>query len=200
MGQTTNKPSAPLFAIRLKTFMWLQPRETEMAATSSQTAWSSLRNSVTKALKNFRTYIAAKGKYHKGVFAHYIPKQNKNKETNKTQPDKGRLKKKEMQYKMQSQLQHFSSHSAKGNILEKANGNSLAKQALQCFVQMLLQLLGHFFPQMSQAVFYWALWIGRAEHWGSVAVKPCGGKCWEKKVHRIKQIHRRTSTVSDSLS
>lgn len=56
---------------------------------------------------------------------------------------------------MQSQLQHFSSsHGAKGNTLEKANGNSLAKQALQCFVQMFLQLLGQFLPQMSQAVFY----------------------------------------------
>lgn len=60
-----------------------------------------------------------------------------------------------MQYKMQSQLQHFSSsHSAKGNTFEKANGNSLAKQGLQCFVQMFLQFLGHFLPQMSQAIFY----------------------------------------------
>lgn len=60
-----------------------------------------------------------------------------------------------MQYKIAVSTSAFQQQSqCKGNTLEKTNGNSLAKQALQCFVQMFLQFLGHFLPQMSQAVFY----------------------------------------------
>ena len=105
-----------------------------------------------------------------------------------------------MQYKTVPSLafQHQSQCQRKHLPFEKANRNSLAKQALQCFVKMFFQFLGHLFSQMSQAVFYWALWIGGTEHWGSVTVKSCSGKCWQKKVYKIKQYI--TSTVSDFLS
>lgn len=196
MGQTTNKPSASTLSCRAKDINVATAQHSGNwqrqlpLLPATRTAW----NSVTKAWKNFRTYTGAKGKCHKEVFAHYTAKQTK-----KPSKIKEDWKRKKCSTRRSPNFS-ISAAVTKGDTFEKANGNSLAEQALQCFVQMFLKLLGHLLPEMSQAIFYWALWIGRAEHWGSVAVKPCSSKCWEKKVHKIKQIHRRTLTVSDSLS
>lgn len=70
-----------------------------------------------KSLEKFYNLHCCKGQIPQRSICtlHHKTKQ-KQKKTKNPQPDKGTLKKKEMQYKKQSQLQHLSSsHRAKGN-------------------------------------------------------------------------------------
>lgn len=109
-----------------------------LVSAATQTAWKFTDKHLEKKLELNTT---AKNKYHTEVVTYYTTEQRTKQRIMDNQSHAMQTVAPSLALEQQS-----SSHDAERNTFEKANGNSLAKQALQCFVQMFFQFLGHFLP------------------------------------------------------